>query len=203
MRVGSATTTSPLDIPWQAAATALSAVDDDDDDDVPAKFLVSMSCPLPGNRPQKPLPRRPVVKPALVPKEGLKLPNLQLPPSLPSDYVVPELSLQQQQQQQQQPPGPDNKSFADFCYPYAASCPPAFRLVVDTQGGTPAFFQLEGRPMANSPLIYEVLLSGCLKNPNERPQRPADEPMRNNPASFENVAAAAGKDEDELAEMEL
>eukprot|EP00667_Euglena_gracilis_P016697 EG_transcript_17515 len=199
-------TTSPLDIPRHSMSNTREnskhLVDSDDDDENIPSCLVSMSCPLPGRQPMY-VPRRPLVKPAAAPKA--RLPNLELPPSLPSDFVF------------QQPPQPDPidmRNLPDSALQYAASCPPAFRLIVDPQGlptPLPAYVQLEATQLSHSPLIYEVLLSGCLHNPVQQTRNNAkgrdDDVARHNDMCDHDPDHDHDemnmKDDDELAEMEL
>lgn len=61
-------------------------------------------------------------------------------------------------------------SVASFCHPVSMSngLNPCAWLIVDPQGlptPLPAYVQLEATQLSHSPLIYEVLLSGCLHNP--------------------------------------
>jgi hypothetical protein len=193
---------SPPSKPAAALAipATLEGVDSDDDDSVPvSRALMSKSCPLPTRSPMF-LPRRPPVKPVASPARD-KMPKLDLPPSLPDNYVVPPPHAPYTPIA----PHTEDQTFAQYI-PQAASCPPAFRLSIESlepQGTAIAKVQVEtATPMANSPLIYEVLVSRCLMNDKQSNVSLAPAVRSLSPQPF--IGADDHDDhDDELPEMEL
>jgi len=128
------------------------------------------------------MPCKPLLKPRAAPQ--VHLPEFELPPSLPDDYVVPEP--------------------VESVY-FPSSCPPAFRLV-----GYPNAREIvkddEQIELGRSPLIYDVLVSGNLISFSKGPRPTSSVTTTTTPTTLHssfNSDSGLHKDDDDVPGLEL